>query len=61
MRNAMAQLLGHRNHAEYAIATRMAKSPAKVKLLFFCILDYHMLYENIIENKYRTTGILVIT
>lgn len=31
MRNAMAQLLGYRNHAEYAIATRMAKSPAKVK------------------------------
>jgi thimet oligopeptidase len=34
MRNAMAQLLGYRNHAEYAIATRMAKSPAKVMLFY---------------------------
>lgn len=31
MRSAMAQLLGHKNHAEYAIATRMAKSPVTVK------------------------------
>lgn len=31
MRNAMAQLLGYKNHAEYAIAIRMAKSPIKVK------------------------------
>jgi thimet oligopeptidase len=31
LRHAMAQLLGYRNHAEYAIAIRMAKSPSKVK------------------------------
>ncbi|CAM6010102.1 unnamed protein product [Sphagnum balticum] len=31
LRHAMAQLLGYRNHAEYVIAIRMAKSPSKVK------------------------------
>lgn len=48
MRNAMAQLLGHRNHAEYAIATRMAKSPAKVMSLSFCIF-----YPICIQTSYR--------
>jgi len=38
MRNAMAQLLGYRNHAEYAIATRMAKSPVKVIFSFLFVL-----------------------
>ena len=40
MRNAMAQLLGYKNHAEYAISVRMAKSPVKVLRPSFVVLMY---------------------
>ena len=43
MRNAMAQLLGYKNHAEYAISVRMAKSPVKVLRPSFCSIDVHFL------------------
>ena len=43
MRNAMAQLLGYKNHAEYAISVRMAKSPVKVLWPSFCGIDVHFL------------------
>lgn len=36
----MAQLLGYRNHAEYAIAIRMAKSPLKVQSFGFVLCSF---------------------